>query len=221
MATQKIEYKRELHDLYAPGAEPLIVNAPELAYLMVDGHGDPNTTAEYGEAIEALYAVAYSAKFAVKGTPAGTDYSVMPLEGLWWTPDMSKFTTEDKSAWDWTLMIMQPDQVTAEVFEDAWAKAAKKKSLAPISKVRLEGLTEGLVAQITHIGPYAAEDSTIHRLHDFIAEQGYQRRGKHHEIYLSDPRRVDPEKLKTILRQPVAVRHTAATSPAAMEGEKP
>jgi hypothetical protein len=145
----------------------------------------------------------------------------MPLEGLWWTPDMSKFTTEDKSAWDWTLMIMQPDQVTTEVFEDAWAKAAKKKSLAAISKVRLEHLTEGLVAQVTHVGPYAAEAPAIQRLHAFIAEQGYQRRGKHHEIYLSDPRRVDPEKLKTILRQPVAIRPTAATSPAAMEGYRP
>ena len=221
MATRKIDYKRELHDLYRPGAEPLIVNAPELAYLMIDGHGDPNTAAEYGEAIEALYAVAYSAKFAVKGSPDGIDYGVMPLEGLWWTPDMSKFTTENKSAWEWTLMIMQPDQVTTEVFEDAWAKAAKKKSLAAIPKVRLERLTEGLVAQITHIGPYAAEGPTIQTLHAFIADRGYQRRGKHHEIYLGDPRRVDPEKLKTILRQPVAIRQTTETSPAAMEGEKP
>ena len=219
MASPKIDYKRELPDLYTPGVEPLIVNAPELAYLMIDGHGDPNTSAEYGEAIQALYAVAYSAKFAVKGTPGGIDYGVMPLEGLWWTPDMSKFTTENKSAWDWTLMIMQPDQVTAVVVEDASAKAAKKKSLAAISKIRLEGLSEGLVAQITHIGPYAAEGATIQQLHAFIAERGYQLRGKHHEVYLSDPRRVDPEKLKTILRQPVAIRHTAETSPAAPEGK--
>jgi len=221
LASPKIDYKRELHDLYAPAAEPLIVNTPELAYLMIDGHGDPNTTAEYGEAVEALYAVAYSAKFAVKGTADGIDYVVMPLEGLWWTPDLSKFTTENKSAWDWTLMIMQPDQVTAVVLEEASAKAAKKKSLAAISKVRLECLSEGLVAQITHIGPYAAESPTIQRLHAFIAERGYQLRGKHHEVYLSDPLRVDPEKLKTILRQPVAIRHTAETSPAAPEGEKP
>jgi hypothetical protein len=221
MATQKIDYKRELHDLYAPRAEPSIVTAPELAYVMIDGHGDPNTTAEYGEAIAALYAVAYSAKFAVKGTLDGIDYGVMPLEGLWWMPDMTKFTTEDKSAWDWTLMIMQPDQVTAEVFEAARAKAAKKKSLAAISKVRLEGLAEGLVAQITHIGPYSAEGPTIQRLHAFIAERGYQLRGKHHEIYLSDPRRTDPEKLKTILRQPVATRRTAETSPAALGRGKP
>jgi len=221
VATRKIDYKRELRDLYAPGVEPLIVNAPELAYLMIDGHGDPNTTPEYGEAIEALYAVAYGAKFAVKGSPDGIDYGVMPLEGLWWTPDMSKFSTENKSAWDWTLMIMQPDQVRTEVFEDACAKAAKKKSLASISKVRLERLTEGLAAQITHIGPYAAEGPTAQRLHAFIAERGYQRRGKHHEVYLSDPRRVDPEKLKTILRQPVAIRQTTETSPAAMEGDRP
>jgi hypothetical protein len=161
LATQKIDYKRELHELYAPGGEPLIVNAPELAYVMIDGHGDPNTTHEYGEAIEALYAVAYSAKFAVKGAAGGIDYGVMPLEGLWWMPDMSKFTTEDKSAWDWTRMIMQPDLVTTEFYEDARAKAAKKKSLAAISKVRLESLAEGLVAQITPIGPYASEGPTI------------------------------------------------------------
>jgi len=115
----------------------------------------------------------------------------------------------------------QPDQVTAEVFEDARAAATKEKSPPAISKVRLERLTEGLVAQVTHIGPYAAEGPTIQRLHAFIAERGYQRRGKHHEIYLSDPRRVDPEKTKTILRQPVAVRHTTPTSPAAMEGDRP
>ena len=118
------------------------------------------------------------------------------------------------------LMVMQPDQVTTEIFEDAWAKAAKKKSLAAISKVRLQRLTEGLVAQITHIGPYAAEGTTIQRLHAFIAERGYERSGKHHEIYLSDPRRVAPERMKTILRQPVAIRHTTETSPAAMEGDQ-
>ena len=115
----------------------------------------------------------------------------------------------------------QPDQVTAEVFEDARAAATKKKSPPAISKVRLERLTEGLVAQVTHIGPYAAEGPTIQRLHAFIAARGYQRRGKHHVIYLSDPRRVAPERMKTILRQPVAIRHTTETSPAAMEGDRP
>lgn len=207
---KRIDYKRELRELYAPGGEPAIVSVPCLAYLMIDGHGDPNTAPEYTEAVEALYTVAYAAKFAVKRAPDGIDYGVMPLEGLWWTPDMSKFTTQDKSAWDWTMMIMQPDQVTTVVFEDARTKATKKKSLDAISRVRLERLTEGLAAQIRHVGPYDAEGPTIERLHAFITEQGYERAGKHHEIYLSDPRRAAPEKMKTILRQPVIRGGTAA-----------
>jgi hypothetical protein len=209
-ATKRIDYKRELRELYAPGGEPVILNVPALAYLMIDGHGDPNTAPEYTVAVEALYTVAYAAKFAVKRAPDGIDYGVMPLEGLWWTPDMSKFTTQDKSAWDWTMMIMQPDQVTTVVFEDARTKATKKKSLDAISRVRLERFTEGLAAQIRHVGPYDAEGPTIERLHAFIAEQGYERAGKHHEIYLSDPRRAAPEKMKTILRQPVVHGGTAA-----------
>jgi hypothetical protein len=203
--TMKIDYKRELRELYAPGGEPAIVDVPELAYLMIDGHGDPNTATAFSDAIEALYAVAYTAKFTVKRAPEGVDYGVMPLEGLFWVPDMSRFTTEDKSAWDWTLMIMQPDHVTREVFEEARATAAgKKKSLEAIARVRLERLAEGLAAQILHIGPYSAEGPTIQRLHAFIVEQGYERVGKHHEIYLSDPRRSAAEKMKTVIRQPVA-----------------
>jgi hypothetical protein len=202
--TMKIDCKRELHEFYAAGGEPVIVDVPELAYLMVDGHGDPNVAAKFGEAVEALYAVAYAAKFAVKRALEGIDYGVMPLEGLWWTPDMSMFSAEDKSAWAWTVMIMQPDQVTHEIFEEACAKAQKKKSLDAITRVRFERFAEGLAAQIMHIGPYSAEGPTIQRLHAFIAEQGYGRTGKHHEIYLSDPRRSAPEKMKTILRQPIA-----------------
>jgi hypothetical protein len=200
----KIDYKRELRELYAPGGEPVIVDVPELAYLMTDGHGDPNTAPEFSQAIEALYTLAYTAKFAVKRAPEGIDYGVMPLEGLFWTPEMSAFTTDDKSAWDWTLMIMQPDFLTPEVFAQARATAMKKKSLDTIGRVRLERLAEGRAAQILHIGPYAAEGPTIQRLHAFIAEQGYERAGKHHEIYLSDPRRAAPEKMKTIVRQPIA-----------------
>jgi hypothetical protein len=204
MSATKIDFKRELRELYAPAREPSLVEAPDLAYLMIDGHGDPNTAVEYSEAIEALYTVAYTAKFALKRAPEGIDYGVMPLEGLWWTPDMSTFTTEDKSAWEWTMMIMQPDHVTPKVFDEVRATATKKKSLSAIGRVRLERFAEGLAAQILHIGPYAAEGPTIQRLHAFIAEQGYERAGKHHEIYLSDPRRASPEKMKTIVRQPIA-----------------
>ncbi len=204
MSATKVDFKRELRELYAPAREPSLVEVPDLAFLMIDGHGDPNTAPEFSEAIEALYAVAYAAKFAIKRAPEGIDYGVMPLEGVFWTADMSTFATGERSAWDWTLMIMQPDQVTSEVFGEAQAAASEKKSLDAIGRMRLEALAEGLAAQVLHIGPYAAEGPTIQRLHAFIAEQGYERTGKHHEIYLSDPRRSAPERLKTVLRQPVA-----------------
>jgi hypothetical protein len=201
--TTRVDLKRELRELYTASRCPGWVEVPELVFLMIDGHGDPNTAPEYGEAVRAIYAVAYAAKFVVKRAPDGIDFGVMPLEGLWWTPDMATFTTDDKSAWDWTTMIAQPEQVTPEVVERARAKAAGNLALAAIDRVRLERFREGHAAQVMHIGPYATEGPTIHGLHVFIAEQGYERAGKHHEIYLSDPRRSAPEKMKTIVRQPV------------------
>jgi hypothetical protein len=198
----KVDFKRELRQVYGASLEPQLVAVPVLNYLMIDGHGDPNTAVEYREAVEALYAISYAAKFIVKGAPDGLDYGVLPLEGLWWTADMSTFSAEDKSAWDWTMMIMQPDVVTAGILEQALAKTAKK-GLAAHGRVRFERFAEGSCAQIMHVGPYATEHPTIERLHAFIAEQRLQRRGKHHEIYLSDPRRSAPEKMKTIIRQPV------------------
>jgi hypothetical protein len=210
MPATTIDFKRELRELYAPAREPSLVEVPDLAFLMIDGHGDPNTAPEFSEAIEALYTVAYTAKFAIKRAPEGIDYRVMPLEGVFWTADMSTFATGERSAWDWTLMIMQPDQVTSEVLGEALAIASEKKSLDAIGRMRLEVFAEGLAAQVLHIGPYAAEGPTIQRLHAFIAERGYERTGKHHEIYLSDPRRTAPERLKTVLRQPVAGARLAA-----------
>lgn len=203
MSATKVDFKRELRELYAPGPEPVMVDVPEFAYLMVDGHGDPNTAPEYREAIEALYAVAYTVKFAVKHA-GKIDFGVLPLEGLWWAPDPAAFTTGDKSAWDWTMMIMQPDQVSAAVVEQARAKVAAKKPLAATGRMRFERFAEGRAAQLMYVGPYAAEGPAIQRLHAFITEQGYALAGKHHEIYLGDPRRAAPEKLKTVIRQPVA-----------------
>jgi len=201
--TARIDYKHELRELYGAGPEPVMVEVPELAYLMIDGRGDPNTATEYREAVEALYSVAYAAKFAIKRAPGGVDFGVLPLEGLWWIPEMSEFTTEDKSAWHWTVMIMQPEIVTGEVLAVALATAAKKKLPHAIRHLRFERFAEGQAAQLMHIGPYAAEGPTIERLHAFIAQRGYARAGKHHEIYLSDPRRTAPGKLKTIIRQPI------------------
>jgi hypothetical protein len=211
VTTKKVDQKRELPELYSAARRPGLVEVPELAFLMIDGHGDPNRAPEYAQAVEAIYTVAYTAKFIVKRSLDGIDVAVMPLEGLWWTPDYSTFTTDDKSAWDWTMMIAQPEQVTPEVVEQARAKAAGRKALAAIDRVRRETFREGRAAQVMHIGPYAAEGPTIQSLHAFIAENGYERAGKHHEIYLRDPRRSAPEKMRTIVRQPVT---PAPTMPA-------
>lgn len=206
MPTTKVDFKRELRDLYLPGRRPGIVEVPEMAFVMVDGHGDPNTAASYREALEALYTVSYAVKFAVKRMPAGVDFGVMPLEGLWWSPDAASFDAENKSAWFWTAMIMQPPPVTAEIVEAARREAVAKSSLPALEQLRYERFSEGTAAQVMHIGPYAAEAPTIEALHAFITEQGYRPAGKHHEIYLGDPRRSAPEKLRTVLRHPVIAR---------------
>jgi hypothetical protein len=200
----RIDLTRQSKELYTAAAEPGLVHVPEFRFLMVDGHGDPNTAAAYGQALEALYSVSYTLKFALKRAPAPSDYRVMPLEGLWWVPDMRLFSIERKDDWDWTLMIRQPDEVDERLFEEAVQQAAAKKRLPAAPLLRLESFTEGAAAQVMHVGPYAEEGPTIQRLHAFIAEQGLERAGKHHEIYLSDPRRSAPERLKTVIRQPVA-----------------
>ena len=200
----KVDFKRELRELYSATRKATLVEVPELAFAMVDGHGDPNEAPEYVEAVQALYSVAYTARFALKRAPGGLDYGVMPLEGLWWAQDMSAFTTGDKSSWDWTMMIMQPAQVTPEVFEEARAGASRKKRLPAIERLHLEPFTEGRAAQVLHVGPYAAEGPVIQDLHQFIADHGCEPVGKHHEIYLNDPSRTAPEKLRTIIRQPVS-----------------
>jgi hypothetical protein len=203
--SKKLDYRRELKELYGPRAgAPVIVDVPELSFLMVDGTGDPNTSRGYREGVEALFAVSYRVKFAVKRSPGETEYGVMPLEGLWWVDDMSTFSVEDKSSWSWTAMIMQPDVVTEEVVQRSILEASKKKKLPAATKLRFGRFREGLAAQILHTGPYSAEGPTIERLHTFIAEAGYRLHGKHHEIYLNDPSRSDPAKLRTIIRQPIA-----------------
>ena len=174
-----------------------------MSFLMIDGHGDPNTAQEYQDAVEALYAVAYRLKFTSK-SEKGKEYVVPPMEGLWWVENMEEFSTGDKSTWDWTMMIMQPEWITTEMFEEAVSEVEKKKSLPALFKLRLETYHEGLSVQIMHGGSYDDEGPTIARMHrEFMPKHNYEPAGKHHEIYLSDPRRVAPEKLKTVLRQPI------------------
>lgn len=200
---QTYDIKKERKDLYAPKPGNFeFVDVPEMGFLMVDGHGDPNTSSAYREAVEALYATAYAVR-AVAKTRLGRVHTVAPLEGLWSAQDMEVFRTRDKSAWDWTMMIAQPDWITVEVVDLALA-AAQKKRLPALGRLRFERFTEGRSVQILHLGPYDDEGPTLARLHDeFLPVNGLVPTGRHHEIYLSDARKTEPAKLKTILRQPV------------------
>lgn len=199
------DLKKDLRFLYSPSATVVsILAVPPANFLMVDGSGDPNTSTEYREAIEALYAVSYGLKFKIKRADPGKDYQVRPLEGLWWTDDVTAPNLwEHKEAFHWTALIAQPEQVTSELVTEVIAEAGKKKKLPALTGLRFERFDEGLCVQIMHIGPWAAERPTIEKLHAFAQAQGYKLRGKHHEIYLGDPRRSAPEKLRTIIRQPV------------------
>lgn len=200
---KKIDCKKELRSLYAPSAKVIsIVDIPAMNYAMIDGKGDPNTAREYTEAIEVLYALSYTIKFMVKKGTSGIDYGVLPLEGLWWVPNMKEFSVNRKDDWLWTAMIMQPEIVTKEIYQAAIETVHKKKNPAAINKIRFESYSEGTCAQVLYFGAYKDEGPTIARVHNFIDEKGYRRSGKHHEIYLNDPRKAAPEKLKTIIRQP-------------------
>jgi len=200
----KIDFKKEYKELFAPPKKFVLINVPEMHFLMIDGHGDPNTAQEYQDGLEALYAVAYKIKFTSK-KELSKDYVVPPLEGLWWAEDMDSFgITLDKNQWDWTMMIMTPDWIMPELVDEAVEQVRKAKNPVSLDKVRLENYHEGLSVQIMHIGSYDDEAPTLAKLHnEYIPENGYTENGKHHEIYLSDPRRVAPEKLRTVLRQPV------------------
>jgi len=197
-----IDLKKTLKPYYtASAAKPSIIAVPPMNCLMVDGIGDPNGQA-FQEAVGSLYSVAYTLKFAFKKDKA-VDYPVMALEGLWCADDVADFLNGKRENWKWTLLIVLPDVVTKKDVGAAVASAKKKAKFPGFPEVRFEKFTEGRAAQVMHVGPYATERPTIERLHSFVEEQGYQLRGKHHEIYLGDPRRSAPEKLRTIIRHPV------------------
>ena len=200
---EKLDLKKTFKHLYEPSVREFsIVDVPPMNFIMIDGHGNPNTSIEYAESLQALYSVAYTLKFMIKKEMA-VDYPVMASEGLWWMDDMREFSVARKDDWKWTMMIMQPEIVSPQLFSRAVDAAMKKKGEVALSRLRLEQFHEGLAAQIMYFGPYADEGPTIARLHKHIEECGYVRFGKHHEIYLGDPRRTAPEKLRTVIRQPM------------------
>ncbi|WP_293935525.1 GyrI-like domain-containing protein [Iodobacter sp.] len=201
---KKLDLKKELKHLYQPSAKEVVeVDVPSFNYLMIDGKGDPSTSIAYSQAVEALFSVAYTAKFMLKKGPQALDYAVMPLEGLWWAEDMADFIARNKAQWQWTMMIMQPAFLEKALITAAIAEVQKKKNLPGLPLLRFESFTEGRCAQILHIGPFDQEGPTIERLHDFIDSRA-SRAGKHHEIYLSDIRRANPQNWKTIIRHPIA-----------------
>ncbi|XKK39299.1 GyrI-like domain-containing protein [Nocardiopsis sp. ARC36] len=202
--TNKTDFKKTLDAYRAPRGRFRIAEIPDLHYLMIDGRGDPNTSPAFAEAVGALYPVAYKLKFASK-RELGRDYVVMPLEGLWWAEDMDAFTAaRDKSRWDWTMMIMVPDWTDQDMFATAVERAAAGNRPARLGDVRLERLSEGRCVQTLHVGPFDGEAGVLARMHhEFIPDHGLRMTGRHHEIYLGDFRRVAPERMRTILRQPV------------------
>jgi hypothetical protein len=197
------DLRREHPALYRAPDAPVRLTVPPLQYLMVDGEGDPRAASAYTEAVGTLFTVSYGLRFMVKGA-GGEPWTVMPLEGLWWATDMARFSMDHREDWRWTMMIAQPSVVTAAMVADAIAAAVRKGSAAAAGCARLEVLDEGDAVQVMHHGPYADEAPTIATLHAFIADAGLERRGRHHEVYLSDPRRAAPERMRTILRQPVS-----------------
>ncbi|WP_297103848.1 GyrI-like domain-containing protein [Tessaracoccus sp.] len=200
---EKIDFKKTIDGYRARQGEFRVVDLPELQYLMIDGHGDPNTSSDYAHALAALYPVAYKLKFA-SARGLGRDYVVGPLEGLWWADDMASFLSRNKSQWRWTMMILTPDWLGQEEVDDAVAQAGAKDAPSWLGQVRLETLSEGRCVQTLHVGSFDDEGPVLARMHDeFIPANGLHMTGRHHEIYLSDPRRTAPEKLRTILRQPV------------------
>ncbi|MCL2071977.1 MAG: GyrI-like domain-containing protein [Oscillospiraceae bacterium] len=199
-----IDYKKTQKELYQPKTTPAVIDVPEMVFIMVDGIGNPNTSEEYKSAVEILYGLSYAIKMSNKSV---MEYVVPPLEGLWWLNDGSDDWYKDKSKYCWTAMIRQPDFVTADIFEIAKAKLAKKKPQLDTSKARLEKFTEGLCVQAMHIGSYDDEPRTNAAIMQFIADNGYvsdiSDKRRHHEFYLNYPRKTAPEKLKTIIRVPV------------------
>lgn len=201
---EKIDFKKTMAELYSPRNKHWeMVDVPPMQFLMIDGQGDPNIAKDYSDAVEALYSVAYALKFMSKKT-LGKDYGVAPLEGLWYSEDYSVFDNAQKDKYQWTMMIMQPEWITPAMADAAIETTKAKKQLPALPKTRLEEYDEGRALQLLHIGSYDDEAPKLKHLHsEYMPANNLSFNGHHHEIYLGDPRKTAPEKLKTILRQPV------------------
>lgn len=201
---EKVDLKKAISNYFIAKAEQFsLVDLPKFNYMMVDGTGNPNVEASYETALQLLYGVSYTLKFMNKND-SGRDYVVPPLEGLWWSDDMNSFETREKSKWKWTMMIMIPDWISPGLIPNAIHRFSERKPEIDHSKLRIDSLQEGLSVQVLHIGPYDAEGPLLKKLHrEFMPNNNLAFNGLHHEIYLGDPRKTAPERLKTILRQPV------------------
>ena len=201
---EKIDFKKSQKEFYTAKLNPQMLDVPSMKYLMIDGAGNPGKSPDYSASVGALFGIAYTLKFMIKKS-SGVDYAVGPLEGLWWMDRMEEFSMDRKDDWKWTMMIRQPDFIKKEDFKTALDLFFKKKDANHDfgMLVRFEEYEEGNSAQVLHNGPYDNEPPVIAGLHDFIKGKGFSLRGKHHEIYMGDPRRADPAKLKTVLRHPI------------------
>lgn len=205
---EKLDLRKTYKHLYAASAKSItVVDMPPLKFARIDGEIEPGcspaSSPAFQQSMEALYGISYTLKFASKNrTDQPLDYTVMGLEALWWVVD-GEFDIRRPDNWCWTAMVLQPEHITPQMFQEALEGLRKKKPGLALEKVRFETFHEGLSVQILHIGPYSEEPATLDRMRAFAEENGLRMRGLHHEIYLSDPRRVAPEKLKTVLRHPV------------------
>jgi hypothetical protein len=208
VSVEKIDLRKELKHLYSPSSKKVgVVDVPKFNFVMLDGEIEPDqapaTSKEYQDAIGALYGISFTLKFMSKLSKSNPiDYTVMALEGLWWS-DSGEFDISRQEGWKWTSMMMQPEHITQEMYQEALQQVREKQDNLALDRLRFESFHEGLCMQIMHIGPYAEEPRTIAKMHAFAEENGYELRGKHHEIYLGDPRRAKPERLRTILRHPI------------------
>jgi hypothetical protein len=206
---EKLDYKKKYKNLYIPSTKPVILTVPQMSFIMLDGKGDPNNNLDFEDSVEALYALSYGLKMLPKKgiTPEGyVDYSVFPLEGLWWVSE-GEFSLTERDNWLWTIMIRQPEFVNEELFQAVKQQVMNKKANKKIGNARLEKFEEGLCVHMMHIGPYSTEPETVEIMESYLNEEGYRetfyKGGRHHEIYLSDPRKAKPESMKTVLRHPI------------------